>query len=172
MSKLYELTGYLKELEKEFDEVDFKELEDGDFDPQALRDTLEAVEGEFNEKAVAIIKFSENLSGDVSVIDAEIKRLQARKAAIQNKQKSMREYLLYNMQASGITKISCPLFTASIRKGVERVIIDDENKIPDNFVSVEVVTKVDKNSLKRELKAGTEIPGARIERGDDTIVIR
>jgi len=160
MAKLYELTGNLKELES------------SDFDEQTLKDTLEAVGGEFNDKAVALLKVIENLNGDTSTIDDEINRLKARKTAIANRQKSMRQYLLFNMQESGINKIQCPLFTASLRKGSERVVIDDELVIPDEYAQIEVVTKIDKNAIKRDLKAGKEIPGARIERGETTILIK
>lgn len=160
MAKLYELTTDLKSILSE------------DFDEQTLKDTLEAVGGEFNDKAISIIKLAENLNGDTSVIDAEIKRLQARKSAITNKQKQLREYLIYNMQESGISKVECPLFTASLRKGVEKVVIDNEMQIPDEFAKVEVVTKIDKNEIKKQLKAGAEIPGARLERGETTLLIK
>ena len=160
MAKLYELTNDLKAIESE------------DFDEQTLKDTLEAVEGEFNDKALSIAKLVENLNGDTSTIDAEIKRLQARKAAITNKQKQLRDYLLFNMQESGITKIDCPLFKISLRKGVEKVVIDNEARIPDEFAKVEVVTKIDKNEVKKQLKSGIEIPGARLERGETTLSIK
>jgi uncharacterized small protein (DUF1192 family) len=160
MAKLYELTGNLKELES------------SDFDERALKDTLEAVGGEFNDKAVALLKVIENLNGDTSTIDDEINRLKARKTAIANRQKSMRQYLLFNMQESGIDKIECPLFTASLRKGSERVVIENEMMIPDEYAQIEVVTKIDKNAIKRDLKAGKEIPGSRIERGETTILIK
>lgn len=160
MAKLYELTTDLKSILSE------------DFDEQTLKDTLEAVGGEFNDKAISIIKLAENLNGDTSVIDAEIKRLQARKSAITNKQKQLREYLIYNMQESGISKVECPLFTASLRKGVEKVIIDNEMLIPDEYAQIEVVTKVNKTEIKKQLKAGAEIPGARLERGETTILIK
>lgn len=160
MAKLYELTTDLKSILSE------------DFDEQTLKDTLEAVGGEFNDKAISIIKLAENLNGDTSVIDAEIKRLQARKSAITNKQKQLREYLIYNMQESGISKVECPLFTASLRKGVEKVVIDNEMLIPDEYAQIEVVTKVNKTEIKKQLKAGAEIPGARLERGETTILIK
>ena len=160
MAKLYELTNDLKAIESE------------DFDEQTLKDTLEAVEGEFNDKALSIAKLVENLNGDTSTIDAEIKRLQARKTSITNKQKHLRDYLLFNMQESGITKIDCPLFKISLRKGMEKVVIDNEMQIPDEFAKVEVVTKIDKNEVKKHLKAGVEIPGARLERGETTLLIK
>jgi len=160
MTALYEITGNMKE------------LLNSDFDEQTIADTMEALQGEFNDKAVSIIKLVENLNGDTSVIDAEIKRLQERKQVINNKQKRLREYLLHNMEANEITKIECPLFTASLRKGLESVEIIDESLLPDEFVKAEVVTKADKKAIKDALKAGESVPGAALKRGETTIVIK
>ena len=158
--KLYELTGALADLSSM------------DMDDEAVKTTLECVQGDFNDKAVAIIKLSENLNADTSAIDAEIERLKARKQVILNKQKGLRDYLLHNMEAAGITKIECPLFTASLRKGVESVEIKNESLLPDEFVSVEVVTKPDKKAIKQAIQSGQEVPGASIKSGATTIVIK
>jgi hypothetical protein len=121
---------------------------------------------------VAIIKLSENLNADTTAIDAEIERLKARKQVILNKQKGLRDYLLHNMEAAGITKIECPLFTASLRKGVESVEIESESLLPDEFVSAEVVTKPDKKAIKQAIQSGQSVPGASIKCGATTIVIK
>lgn len=157
--KLYEITGALADLSSmESDE--------------AVLTSLEEFQGEFNDKAIAILKLSENLNADTSAIDAEIERLKQRKQVIVNSDKSLREYLLRNMEAAGITKIQCPLFTASLRIGLESVEIEDETLLPDEFVKAEVVTKADKNSIKAALKSGVEVPGATLKRGPTTITIK
>ena len=158
--KLYELTGALADLSSM------------DLDDEAVQNSLEAIQGDFNDKAVAIIKLTENMTADTTAIDAEIDRLKARKQAIENRKKGLREYLLHNMQACKIDRIDCPLFTATLRKGVESVEIEDQSKLPDEFVTVEVVTKPDKNLIKAKLKAGEDIPGASLKRGATTIVIK
>ena len=158
--KLYELTGALADLSSM------------DLDDEAVKTSLECIQGDFNDKAVAIIKLSENLSADTSAIDAEIKRLQERKKAIENRRKSLREYLLHNMQAANIPKIECPLFTATLRKGVESVEVTDLSLVPDEFVNVEVVTSADKKAIKAALSAGKEVLGATLKRGETTIVIK
>lgn len=160
MSKLYELTGDMKELEKL------------DIDSETLSDTLDGIVCEFNDKAVAILSFAENMNSDIDALSNEIKRLQARKKVFENRKARLREYLLYNMEKSGITKIECPQFTASLRKGVESVEIQDQNRLPDDYVSVEVVEKPDKAAIKRDLKAGKEIQGATLVRGATTIIIK
>ena len=78
--KLYELTEQLSGL---------AELGE-DIPPEALRDTLDALQGEFNEKAVSICHVLSNSSGSFTAIDSEIKRLQARKKAIVGAQDSLK----------------------------------------------------------------------------------
>ena len=158
--KLYEITGALADLSSM------------DMDDEAVKTTLECVQGDFNDKAIAIIKLAENFESDTSAIDAEIERLKARKQVIVNRQKSLREYLLHNMEASGITKIECPLFTASLRKGIESVEIENESLLPDEFISVEVVTKPDKKAIKQAIQSGQQVPGATIKRGATSLVIK
>ena len=98
--KLYEIVEQHKELEKL--------AEDGEIDAQTITDTMEGIEGEFNDKAISLIHVTNIMTGDVDILDGEIKRLKARMDSIKNKQNSMREYLRFNMENSGITKITCP----------------------------------------------------------------
>lgn len=158
--KLYELTG------------EMLSLENLDLDSDTLNDTLESLSGEFNDKAVAVLKFTENMNSDIDSLSHEIKRLQERKKVFENRKKKLREYLLYNMEKSGISKIECPFFTASIRKGVESVEIESQCDLPDEYVKVEVIESADKNAIKRDLKAGKEINGAKLVRGANTIIIK
>lgn len=158
--KLYEITGQLADLSSM------------DMDDEAVKNTLEMVQDDFNSKAIAIIKLAENMDADTSAIDSEIERLKSRKQVIVNRKQQLRDYLLHNMEASGIQKIECPLFTATLRKGAESVEIEDQSKLPDEFVTVEVVTKPDKNAIKAALKAGQEVPGASLKRGATTIIIK
>ncbi len=158
--KLYELTGALADLSSM------------DLDDEAVKTSLELFQGDFNDKAVAIIKLSENMTADTTAIDAEIDRLKARKQAIENRKKSLREYLLHNMEACKIQEIKSPLFTATLRKGVESVEIVEQSQIPNEFIKVEVVESPDKRAIKAALSAGTEVPGAMLKRGATTLQIK
>lgn len=158
--KLYELTGALAGLSSM------------DLDDEAVQNSLEAIQGDFNDKSVAIIKLTENMTADTTAIDAEIDRLKARKQVIENRKKSLREYLLRNMEACGITKIESPLFTATLRKGVESVEIIEQSQIPNEFIKVEVVESPDKRAIKAALSAGNEVPGAMLKRGATTLQIK
>lgn len=158
--KLYEITPQLVE------------LSNMDVSDEAVRDTLEAVQMEFNDKAVAIVKVAESLDADTSAIDAEIERLKARKQVIVNRKQQLRDYLLYNMEAARIKKIDCPLFTVTLRQGVESVEIIDQSQIPNEYVTVEVVEKPDKAAIKAAIKSGKEVAGAILKRGANSIQIK
>lgn len=164
MSKLYEISERFKALQA---------VSDGDEIPrEALEDTFEAIEGEFNDKAAALVSVVNNMDSDVSELDKEIKRLQLRKKAVQNKQNSMREYLRDNMLRSGIKNIKCPLFSISCSDSTDVVVITDEDAIPDEYIDVSVVSKVNKTAIKRALKDGDDVAGARLEKGTAKLTIR
>jgi len=164
MSHLYELT----EQQRQLKEV----AANGDLPAEALNDTFQALEGEFNEKAVSIIHVVNDIDADIESIDNEIKRLQARKKTATNKKESIREYLRSNMEASGITKIDCPLFSISLAKGRDTVVIDDESLLPDELVDVEVKLKPKKADILKAIQAGEDIAGARIEKSKTSLRIK
>ena len=164
MSKLYQLSEQHRELQQLVDN-EVMTLDD-------VADTFEGLEGQFNEKAVSLVHIINNMDSDTSEIDAEIKRLQGRKKTIENKQVSVREYLRTNMEASGITKIECPLFGITLAKGRDTVFIEDESKIPDELVDISVVQKPDKRKILAMLKAGEDVPGCRIEKTKQSLRIK
>ena len=165
MSKLYEITGQFKELAALADGAD-EDL------AIAVRDTMGAIEAEFNDKALAVSHVILNFDADLAALDLEIDRLTERKRLISNRQKQIKDYLRENMEAAGISKISCPLFTITCAKGRESVVVDSEDGIPDDLMSVKTEIKPDKVAIAAKLKAGEEVPGCRLERGQSSIRIK
>lgn len=138
----------------------------------ALRDTMEGIEGEFQEKGKAIAMITLNIDGDLEAIQSQIDRLTERKRIINNRKESLKEYLRSNMDAAGITKITHPLFTITCGKGKPIVVIDDEKAIPDDFVNVKATSAPDKAAIAKALKDGQEVPGAHSEIGKSSISIK
>ena len=164
MVSLYKLTEQQREL---------KEIAgNSDAPAEAFSDTFNALEGQFNDKAVSVIHVVKNMDSDVEALDTEIKRLTDRKKTIKNKQESIREYLRTNMEANDITKIECPLFTITLAKCRDVVVIEDAESLPDDYVDVSVVQKPKKAEILRDLKAGEDIPGARIEKSKTSLRIK
>lgn len=171
MTALYEMTNDLKELSLLMDSFEDEAGADESM-ALAIRDTLDSLQLQFNDKAVAIVKFAQALEGDTTAIDAEIKRLTERKQRITKRKESLREYLRLNMEASGHKKIECPLFTITLAKGRDQVMIADESQIPDDYVRVKTEIKPDKVAIGKALKAGETVPGAQLVTGPTSLRVK
>lgn len=163
--KLYEITAQHRELEH------LAENDDGTL-AEALADTFEAITGDFNDKAISLIHVVRNIDSDTDAVDAEIKRLQDRKKAMTNTQNSMREYLRYNMEASGISKIDCPLFSITLGKGRDVVDVIDEALIPESYMATKTTTAPVKADILRALKSGESVPGTTMVKSKSSLRIK
>jgi len=147
-------------------------ISDGDVTVDMIADTMEGVELMFNEKAEGIVTIANGFKHNVDIIDSEIKRLTDMKNSLVSKQSSLKEYLRVNMERTGTTKISCDLFTITLRKPTKRVLISNESEIPDEYVTVKTVIAPDKRQILAALKDGADIPGAELELGKSSILIK
>ncbi|WP_439895276.1 siphovirus Gp157 family protein [Pseudomonas syringae] len=165
MAALYEIGKQYQEL------MVLAETADEDM-AVAVRDTMQAIEGEFEDKGKAIAMIALNIDGDLDAIKVQIDRLTERKRIINNRKESLKEYLRTNMEAAGITKITHPLFTISLGKGRPVVVIDNEKEIPDDFINTKVSSTPDKAAIAKAIKEGVEVPGAHSEIGKSSISIK
>lgn len=146
-------------------------VRDPEMEPQALTDTLEGLEGMFNEKAVRLVYVLLNQGADVEAIDAEIKRLTDRKKTMQAGADRLKEYLRYNMEASGINKIESPMFTITLAKGRDIAVVDDPEALPDHLVEHRTTIQPDKRQILKELQQGP-VEGARLEKSKTSVRIK
>jgi hypothetical protein len=145
---------------------------ESDMQGDQLTDCLDSIEDSFDKKANNIVKMVSSLSVDVDGIDKELKRLQAMKKTITNNQDRLKEYLRYNMEVTGISKIKHPLFSVTLGKPTVTAEIVDIDFLPDKFVSTDVVMKADKKSILKALKDGEDIPGAVLSTGKSRLLIK
>lgn len=143
---------------------------DPESDPRALDDTIEGLQGMFEDKAVRIVHVLANNDSDVAAIDAEIKRLQDRKKVMVNGKERLKDYLRYNMEKTGVTKISSPLFTITLAKGRSSVVVEDDSALPEDYKRVTV--SPDKTLIAKAIKDGYDVPGARLEQGQPSVRIK
>ena len=164
MTSLYELSGQYLALSELAD--------DPNMPPEALQDSLEGLEGAIEVKAQALLQVVAGMEGDTGAIDAEIKRLQTRKSVITNRANRLRQYLFENMQATGISKISCPLFAITLAKGRPMVEVIDAELIPDNYIKTTVTKSPIKADILKALKAGESVPGCALGESKQSLRIR
>jgi chromosome segregation ATPase len=138
---------------------------DTDLPAEAINDTLEAIEGQLQDKAVNIAKFMQNLNTAADAIKEAERRMAGRRKAIEHRVQWLKEYLKRNMEATGITRIDSPWFSLAVQNNPASVEITDEAALPDDYKSEVVTIKVDKAGIKQALKAGEEVPGAKLTQG-------
>lgn len=155
MSTLYTLTGeYLQLLEMAMEPQ--KDEED------AIRDTMEAIEGEIEIKAEGYAKVIRMVENDIAGIDEEIDRLRNRKAALSGNVDRMKKNLQKAMELTGKTKFKTTLFSFNIQKNPASLVVDDETKVPAQFL-IPQPPKVDNAAIKSLLKEGVKTEYAHLE---------
>lgn len=148
-----------------------EQLADGDFDAATIADTIEAsgITDELATKAQGIEYVARGAEAHNLAIDAEIARLQALKAQRMKVAAGLRRYLLDNMQRMQIERIDCPMFSISIRKNPPSVDIYDPLSLPAQYMVLPepkpVIAAPDKKAIAAAIKAGAEIPGAKLVQG-------
>lgn len=151
--KLYEIT-------EDFERLREMAL-DPDVDPEAIRDTMEAIEADFEDKADGYAKVIRMLETDEAGLDAEIKRLQARKSAVSGNKGRIKDALEKAMRQTGKTKFKTVLFSFGIQKNPPSVAILSEN-IPLDYLVVPD-PQPDKKRILEELKAGAKFEWAELK---------
>ena len=158
--KLYEISGQYAQLAQR--------LSDMDMDAQTIADTIEStgLTDALQEKAQGVLLVAKSAEVYIPAIDAEIERLQALKAKHQKVAQGLRDYLKLNMEHAGIDRIDCPLFSVTLKKNPPAVDVFDDTQVPSEYwVTPEpkpVVAAISKTLLGKALKAGSDIPGARL----------
>lgn len=157
MSSLYELVGKRLELQKK--------LESLNFDEETIIDTLEGDSTELQAKIEDYGFVIRNLEAFGDAIKAEETRLAERRKAHEKRVANIKAWLLENMQACGITKIECPVFSISVKTNPPKVVVDDEKAIPDRFLVVPDLPppSPDKKAIAAAIKAGEVVNGCHIE---------
>jgi len=137
---------------------------------QAIQDTMDGIKGEFEVKADNVVMLRRNIEGDIDAIDKEVDRLNELKRIKKNTVGQLTDYLRRNMEAADIKSIKRPLFTITLALSPEKVIVDNEQAVPDEFVSVKSVITPDKKVIAvrlKEIRDHNEAVRKRIEAGED-----
>ncbi len=151
---------------------DVAKLQDLDLDPQTLADTLEGLTGDMEVKATNVAMFVRNLESLAEQIKQAEATMSARRKAIEQRADNVREYLLTNMQRTGITKIESPYFRISVKQNPASVVITDEAAIPAKYMRQPPIPAPapDKKELKAGLEFGENIPGCHLEQKKSLLI--
>lgn len=142
------------------------QLADMDLPPEVVSDTLESISGDLEAKATNVAAFVRNLEASAAAIKEAEDAMAKRRKAIESRAAHVRQYLLDNLQRTGISKIECPWFKVAVRQNPEAVVIDSVDQIPADYMrEIPARLEPDKGLIKAAMKDGYAVPGAHIERG-------
>lgn len=165
-----------------------------DLTPEMIADTLAGIEGSLGDKLDSAMSAVRHIEGQSDICDKEAKRLNARKKSYQSNAERLRAYILECLLAAELDGLKTTNNTFTARKGLEKLIIDDVETLPDDYVDVgsEIIYTPKSDEIKSVIKKAMEeaeakaledgkdfnevfvnpIPGARIEIGPKALQVR
>jgi hypothetical protein len=156
----------LYDISKEYRDAAEK-LADMDLDEQTIADTLESISGDLEVKAQNIVFFARNMEATAASIKEAEANMAARRKAMENRAEGLRRYLLGSLQYAGISKVECPYFKIAVQDNPPAVDVFEPALLPSEYMRQPEPPPPapDKAAIKDALKAGKDVPGARLVQG-------
>lgn len=144
---------------------------------EAWFDTLSGLEEEFNFKAENLAQYIKCLKAEAEDIDEEMKKLRARRDSRNRRIERLKNYLMENMEAVGITKIDMPKAKITIRKSTPSIKFDNEedfiemleNSGRNNLLKYSS-PEIRKSEIKKLIRSGEKFDGARLEPSRSVVI--
>ena len=150
----------LYKIEQDYLEL-INQIEESDGElSQEVQDALIINEGQLKQKSISYLEVIKAKEAFNSNVDEEIKRLQAIKKRNNSLVNRLNSTLLDAVNLYGDFEVGTLTFTT--RKS-ERLIIDNEEDISNDYKVTKLVTSVDKLAIKKAIKDGQDVKGATLQ---------
>ena len=138
---------------------------DENTDESEIAAKLQALDDQLTDKVANGIAIIQQLKSTADAMDAEIKRLNQSKRAIENRVGFLKDYYLSHLERIGKSRVLTPRGAMSVVKagGLKPLRIDDEDLIPLEYKREVIQSLIDKDAVREALERGMEISGARLE---------
>lgn len=164
MATLYDITGRMLEL--------LSIADDEDIEPEVFKDTLEGIEGEYDDKIECYCKAIKNLESDMKAFDEESKRLKAKANRLEKNIDRMKNTVFESLKLMDKRSAGGKVLKASIRinGGKLPLVLDCEpDKVPFEFQKVK--TEPNNDAIREALDLGVELNFAHYgERGESLTI--
>jgi hypothetical protein len=149
------------EMTKDF--IELQEMLEDDPECPALRDTLEGLVLNLEQKALNTVSLIKNIGMPIKSIDDEIKRLTDHKKAIENNVQRLKDYIRDSMVATGATEIKNNLVKIRLQSAAPGLDVWDIDAIPEHLKETKIEIKPKMNEIKKILKEGKYVSGATLK---------
>lgn len=136
-----------------------------DNDAQTIADTLEAEGYALELKAKNVAYAIKNLDAAAAAMKQAEAEMAARRKAAEGRAEHLREYVKTCMEIAHVSKIECPHFALTIKANPPSVDVFEPSLVPAEFLRhpAPPPPAIDKTAIKAAIKAGQEVPGARLD---------
>lgn len=162
MSNLYQLTNNY--------ETVLNMLYDEDADEEMILDTLEAIEGEIEDKANNYAKIIKELEAKQNARKEEAKRLTESAKVFENRVKALKSNLFNSMKATGKTKFATDLFSFNIAKNGGKQTLTIDGEVPEEYTKT--ITENDTDKIRQALEKGEKLTFAHFEPRGESLRIK
>lgn len=162
MSNLYQLTNNY--------ETVLNMLYDEDADEEMILDTLEAIEGEIEDKADNYAKIIKELEAKQNARKEEAKRLTESAKVFENRVKALKSNLFNSMKATGKTKFTTDLFIFNIAKNGGKQTLTIDGEVPEEYTKT--ITENDTDKIRQALEKGEKLTFAHFEPRGESLRIK
>ena len=156
---------------------DFKRLlamaEEGDLDEEVLKDTLEAMEGEYEDKLDSYAIVIKDLESTIAKVDGEMSRLKDVRTRLSNNIDRMKRSVYTSMVATNHKKVQGEHFTWAIQKngGKQKIAITKPvNEIPGEYFRVKY--ELDNEYIRMMLDSGADLDFAHYEERGESLRLK
>ena len=129
-----------------------------------IAQAVENIQGNFEEKAIAVATVWRDFGNYIAQIKAEVDRLSALKKRVEREQKRVEDYLTQACEMTGTESIRGVYANISFRTNPPKVVFDDESLIPEEYITetVKIEKSISKTKIKEAIQSGIEVAGARL----------
>ena len=152
MANIYELTADMMKI--------LSMMDDPDLDQQTLKDTMEGIEGAYEDKFDGYAAVIRQLTSYINELDEEKNRIEERKTSFENNVKKMKKIMLESMNLTGKTKFKTAKNSFWTQKNKASVVIDAKSvwDIPEDFRRYKD-PEPDKTKIGEAIAAGKDFTG-------------
>jgi hypothetical protein len=108
-----------------------------------------------------------HIAGIDAEIDVTIDELSARKRRFERRIEGQRKFVFRLMEHAGLRKLELDTATVSIRKGPAKVIVTDENALPENCFRIKRTPNL--TFIKELIDQGVPVEGATLSNAEDIL---
>jgi hypothetical protein len=146
---------------------DAHRLADLDMPAEVVTDTLDAMAGDLEVKAQNVVMFARDLQATATAIKDAEEQMAKRRKAIENRARHLLDYVQGCMETAEVQRIECPHFRLAIQAKPPSVDVYEPGLLPAQYMRTPEAPPPapDKKAIADAIKAGEEVPGARLVQG-------